>query len=89
MLIDVTTEPMGPGIPFIVSDKTVEGACKIVDNMYVDGCKMRVYQMPDFDGTLNFLILHVVGIPLPEEFVKSWHERNVVDYIPRQRKARG
>lgn len=89
MFIDMTQGPMGPGLPFIVSGKAVEEACKMVDGMYRDPRRMRVYQVPDFDGMLNFLIMYNTGDPLPTDFIKDWYNRNVVEHVQRERKARG
>lgn len=85
MFIDITQEPMGPGIPFIISDKTVVGACKVVDSMYDDSRKMRIYQVPKYDGILSFLIMYNTGDSLPAEFVKNWYSRNVVEYVEEKR----
>lgn len=88
MFIDVTQGPMSPTVPFIMSAKTIVDACKIVDTMHSDSRKMCIYQVPEFDGLLSFLIMHNTGNPLPTDFIKDWYHRNVVDYVQRKRKAR-
>jgi len=88
MFIDMTLWPMGPAIPFIVSSKNVEEACKEVNSMYTEPRTMRVYQLTEFDGPLNLLIMYETGKPLNEDFLQGWYERNAVDKPERVRVRR-